>query len=1185
MNLKNMNSDNFTKMICSVMILIFIFIFSMVLNLLPAAADTEMIQYTYDDSRQITKVTYGDGTNIEYAYDGSGNRIAKTVTFAGAPANNPPSAPSNLSPADSATGLDWIVTLSWTSSSDPDAGDVVFYDVYLGTTSPPTLYRSGLNLTSYITLTLKPFTTYFWKIVARDNHNAVVEGPIWSFTIEEDADNDGLINSRDNCPNISNPDQTDSDSDGIGDLCDTCPNDFDNDLDGDGFCANLDNCPTVSNPEQADSDSDGIGNLCDVCPNDSNNDLDGDGICGDVDNCPTMSNPDQLNSDGDGIGDSCDTCPNDPVNNSDHDGICGDIDNCPSTSNPGQLDSDGDGKGDACDNCPSTPNANQLDSDYDGKGDVCDNCPLANNPNQMNSDGDALGDACDNCPTTSNPDQLDTDGDGAGDACDNCQAKYNPDQLDIDEDDIGDECDNCPYLANPDQLDANGDGLGDACTLTHCVVNSAQLQAALTQSQGNGMNDVIQLVQGTYRVSENGNIRFLYESDESYSIVLKGGYTSVCGSRELDPSNTIIDGEGIFQDGYENISPWGYPTSSVLTILNWTLSPYTSIAIDGMTIKNGLSNYAGGLYADSYNADIDITHNIIRNNSADDYSEGGGLRVNSWEGILTVVNNIIKDNTATYSAGIYADSNGNGNIVLTNNIITGNIANNYGGGVSIGLYRGDISLINNTITENTAIGWFAGGLYLVINSHISTADIYNNIIWDNNAPFSDGDIYVETCYDYLYGYNCTVNVYNNDFDPNKAAYGYAVVVNEENNINADPMFIDDYHLLAGSPARDAGNNSAPSLPATDFDGDPRIIGGIVDIGADEYVVINNLPAANPGGPYSNIEAQAIILDGSGSSDSDGAITLYEWDINNDGTYDYNSSSPTQSHTYTQQGTYIINLRVTDNLNATNEAATTAVISDTSPIADFTASPTNGAAPLTVNFFNNSIGYDQPLTCEWDFDNNGTIDSTEWNPLYVYTNQGTYPVRLSVTDSDGSINTFTRTNYVTVTPPVYTLTITKTGSGSGAVTSSPAGIDCGIDCSEICNQGATVTLTAIPDAGFTFTGWTGGSCSGTSDCTVTMNADMNITATFDTCLNLPVRIVGRGYYSTLQAAYGAAVNGDIIQSQAARFIGNLDVNLDISMTLQGGYDCNYASNTGKTRLKGNVTIGNGTFTLENFILEE
>ena len=56
-----------------------------------------------------------------------------------------------------------------------------------------------------------------------------------------------------------------------------------------------------------------------------------------------------------------------------------------------------------------------------------------------------------------------------------------------------------------------------------------------------------------------------------------------------------------------------------------------------------------------------------------------------------------------------------------------------------------------------------------------------------------------------------------------------------------------------------------------------------------------------------------------------------------------------------------------------------------------------------------------------------------------------------------------------------LNVTKAGSGNGVVTSTPAGINCGSDCSEGYNAGASVTLTASPDASSTFSGWSG-ACS-------------------------------------------------------------------------------------------------------------
>ncbi|MHC4685857.1 MAG: PKD domain-containing protein [Planctomycetota bacterium] len=206
--------------------------------------------------------------------------------------------------------------------------------------------------------------------------------------------------------------------------------------------------------------------------------------------------------------------------------------------------------------------------------------------------------------------------------------------------------------------------------------------------------------------------------------------------------------------------------------------------------------------------------------------------------------------------------------------------------------------------------------------------------------------------------------------------------------------------------------------------------------------INSPPIADAGGPYTGKEGLSLVLDGSGSSDSDGTIVTYEWDFGDGSLLDYGQSV---SHTYNQGGIFTVTLTVTDNDGAFDVDTTTADISDTIPTADFTGSPKSGSAPLTVNFTNNSTGYDQPLTFEWDFDNDGNTDSTAQNPSHQYTSDGTYTVKLTVTDADESTDSLTRINYITVALSAYSLTVSVNGQGS--ITSSPTGIDCPTDCSE------------------------------------------------------------------------------------------------------------------------------------------
>lgn len=78
----------------------------------------------------------------------------------------------------------------------------------------------------------------------------------------------------------------------------------------------------------------------------------------------------------------------------------------------------------------------------------------------------------------------------------------------------------------------------------------------------------------------------------------------------------------------------------------------------------------------------------------------------------------------------------------------------------------------------------------------------------------------------------------------------------------------------------------------------------------------------------------------------------------------------------------------------------------------------------------------------------------------------------------------------------TLTVQRIGGGSGTVTSTPAGIDCGATCSAVFAAGTIVTLTASPTTGSHSGGWIGGGCSGAGPCVVTMSSAQTVTANFD-----------------------------------------------------------------------------------------
>jgi hypothetical protein len=76
-----------------------------------------------------------------------------------------------------------------------------------------------------------------------------------------------------------------------------------------------------------------------------------------------------------------------------------------------------------------------------------------------------------------------------------------------------------------------------------------------------------------------------------------------------------------------------------------------------------------------------------------------------------------------------------------------------------------------------------------------------------------------------------------------------------------------------------------------------------------------------------------------------------------------------------------------------------------------------------------------------------------------------------------------------------LALSKTGVGTGTVTSVPPGIDCGEDCGGLFPKGVPVRLIATADPGTEFGGWSGGGCSGTGECTITITATTSVDALF------------------------------------------------------------------------------------------
>jgi serine protease AprX len=166
---------------------------------------------------------------------------------------------------------------------------------------------------------------------------------------------------------------------------------------------------------------------------------------------------------------------------------------------------------------------------------------------------------------------------------------------------------------------------------------------------------------------------------------------------------------------------------------------------------------------------------------------------------------------------------------------------------------------------------------------------------------------------------------------------------------------------------------------------------------------------------------------------------------------------------------------------------------------------------------------------------------------------------------------------------FALNVTLQGSGSGSVTSAPAGISCPGQCSHSFGSGAGITLTANPGEYSFFSGWTG-ACTGNS-CVVTMDTNRNSVATFS--LDMPhatrVDLPSESNYPSLSEAYAAAAPGAIISAWGITFQEELLCGDEKAVTLIGGYDRNYSANNGMTAVKGTVTVKRGRVTLERMVV--
>jgi len=237
------------------------------------------------------------------------------------------------------------------------------------------------------------------------------------------------------------------------------------------------------------------------------------------------------------------------------------------------------------------------------------------------------------------------------------------------------------------------------------------------------------------------------------------------------------------------------------------------------------TSYGGGMYNEQAHPVI-INCTFAWNYAGCPMSSGGGMFNHASHPVIRncffLANRTGGDNS--FGAGIY---NASSDPVITNTIFAGNLAagNNISKGGGVFNEASSPVITNCTFTRNAAAFTskdysMAGAVY---NNASSAPTITNTILWSDSAGVGT-EIYNEDGSGVLISY-CDI-----DQEP----YGNDTI---NHNIRLNPLLTDpesDWHLLPGSPCLDAGTNTAGALPDTDFEGDSRVINGVVDIGADEY---------------------------------------------------------------------------------------------------------------------------------------------------------------------------------------------------------------------------------------------------------------------------------------------------------------------------------------------------------------
>ncbi len=214
------------------------------------------------------------------------------------------------------------------------------------------------------------------------------------------------------------------------------------------------------------------------------------------------------------------------------------------------------------------------------------------------------------------------------------------------------------------------------------------------------------------------------------------------------------------------------------------------------------------------------------------------------------------------------------------------------------------------------------------------------------------------------------------------------------------------------------NWGSPGAIAKRINHNLEIIGGEAD-----WHIANRAPTARAGGPYYGNEGSPVTFDGSQSSDPDGDGLTYYWTFGDGGT----GTGVSPSHTYTDNGTFAVTLRVTDSKGAVSAIAqTTAIISNVAPnITGITLAsdpvPVGSTVGISGSFTDPSSADTPTATVNWDDGAGGlpaavTQSTRTFAGSRTFTAPGVYTVLVTVVDDDLGSATMTAATYIVVFDP-------------------------------------------------------------------------------------------------------------------------------------------------------------------------